>query len=407
MTKYLLIKRNNTKYFIVYDIFVHYYSSSIEEASEFNSSAFFFKKIIMNIGIPKEIKNQEFRVGLTPAGVHALSMEGHQIWIESDAGLGSGFTNQMYINEGANILSTSAEVYAVAELIVKVKEPLPIEYSLIKEGQIIFTYFHFAASRELTEAMLSSKAVCFAYESVELSDRSLPLLIPMSEVAGRMAVQVGSYYLGKPQGGKGKMLGGVPGVQAANVLILGGGVVGTQAAKMAAGLGANVTIMDTNLSRLRYLDDIMPANVHTQFATSHAIQSHLPRVDLLIGAVLLHGSKAPQLIRKDDLSKMEVGTVLVDVAVDQGGCIETCKPTTHENPVYEINGILHYCVANMPGAVPQTSTLALTQATLPYIQILANLGWKGAITSNEALNKGLTIDNGKLFHPGLAAAFDL
>ena len=407
MTKYLLIKRNNTKYFIVYDIFVHYYSSSIEEAIEFNSSAFFFNKIIMNIGIPKEIKNQEFRVGLTPAGVHALSMEGHQIWIESDAGLGSGFTNQMYINEGANILSTSAEVYAVAELIVKVKEPLPIEYSLIKEGQIIFTYFHFAASRELTEAMLSSKAICFAYESVELADRSLPLLIPMSEVAGRMAVQVGSYYLGKPQGGKGKMLGGVPGVQAANVLILGGGVVGTQAAKMAAGLGANVTIMDTNLSRLRYLDDIMPANVHTQFATSHAIQSHLPRVDLLIGAILLHGSKAPQLIRKDDLSKMEVGTVLVDVAVDQGGCIETCKPTTHENPVYEINGILHYCVANMPGAVPQTSTLALTQATLPYIQILANLGWKGASTSNEALNKGLTIDNGKLFHPGLAAAFDL
>jgi alanine dehydrogenase len=361
----------------------------------------------MNIGIPKEIKNYEFRVGLSPAGVRALHLDGHQVWIESDAGLGSGFTNQMYRNEGANILPNAAEVYTTADLIVKVKEPLPSEYDLIKEGQILFTYFHFAASRELTSAMLHSKAVCIAYESVELADRSLPLLIPMSEVAGRMAVQVGSYYLGKPQGGKGKMLGGVPGVQPANVLILGGGVVGTQAAKMAAGLGAHVTIMDTNLSRLRILDDLMPANVHTQFATSHAIQNHLPHVDLLIGAVLLHGAKAPQLITKEDLRKMESGTVLVDVAVDQGGCIETCRPTTHENPVYEIDGILHYCVANMPGAVPQTSTLALTQATLPYVQTLANLGWKEAITSNDALNKGLTLYDGKLSHPGLAAAFNL
>jgi len=361
----------------------------------------------MNIGIPKEIKNYEFRVGLSPAGVRALHLDGHQVWIESDAGLGSGFTNQMYRNEGANILPNAAEVYTTADLIVKVKEPLPSEYDLIKEGQILFTYFHFAASRELTSAMLHSKAVCIAYESVELADRSLPLLIPMSEVAGRMAVQVGSYYLGKPQGGKGKMLGGVPGVQPANVLILGGGVVGTQAAKMAAGLGAHVTIMDTNLSRLRILDDLMPANVYTQFATSHAIQNHLPHVDLLIGAVLLHGAKAPQLITKEDLRKMESGTVLVDVAVDQGGCIETCRPTTHENPVYEIDGILHYCVANMPGAVPQTSTLALTQATLPYVQTLANLGWKEAITSNDALNKGLTLYDGKLSHPGLAAAFNL
>ena len=361
----------------------------------------------MNIGIPKENKNHEFRVGLTPAGVHDLNLNGHQIWIESDAGLGSGFTNQMYVNEGARILATAADVYAIADLIVKVKEPLSAEYDLIKNSQIIFTYFHFAASRELTEAMLRTKAICLAYESVELADKSLPLLIPMSEVAGRMAIQVGSYYLGKPQGGKGKMLGGVPGVQPANVLILGGGVVGTQAAKMAAGLGANVTILDTNLSRLRYLDDFMPANVHTQFATSYAIQSHLPHVDLLIGAVLLHGSKTPQLIKKEDLKKMELGTVLVDVAVDQGGCIETCRPTTHENPVYEMDGILHYCVANMPGAVPQTSTLALTQATLPYVQILANLGWKEAIASNDALNKGLTLYDGKLFHPGLAASFNL
>jgi alanine dehydrogenase len=379
----------------------------LEKASEFNSLAFLFYLKIMNIGIPKEIKNLEFRVGLSPAGVHALQKEGHQIWIETNAGIGSGFTDEMYVHEGASILPTASEVYAAADLIVKVKEPLAAEYDLIKKGQIIFTYFHFAASRELTEAMLRSKAICFAYESVELADRTLPLLIPMSEVAGRMAVQVGAYYLGKPQGGKGKMLGGVPGVRPAHVLILGGGVVGTQAAKMAAGLGANVTIMDTNLSRLRYLDEVLPANVHTQFATSHAIQSHLPQVDLLIGAVLLHGSKAPQLIKKEDLRKMELGTVLVDVAVDQGGCIETCKPTTHENPVYEIDGILHYCVANMPGAVPQTSTLALTQATLPYIQLLANLGWQGASTSNEALNKGLTIYDGKLFHPGLAASFNL
>lgn len=361
----------------------------------------------MHIGIPKEIKGHEFRVGLNLAGVRALYKEGHQIWIETNAGLGSGFTDEMYTHEGAVILSTAAEVYAAADLIVKVKEPLPAEYDLIKNGQILFTYFHFAASRELTEAMLRKRAICIAYESVELADGSLPLLIPMSEVAGRMAVQVGSYYLGKPQGGKGKLLGGVPGVQPANVLILGGGVVGTQAAKMAAGLGASVTIMDTNLSRLRYLDEVLPANVHTEFATSYAIQSHLPHVDLLIGAVLLHGSKAPQLIKKEDLKKMESGTVLVDVAVDQGGCIETCRPTTHENPVYELDGVLHYCVANMPGAVPQTSTLALTQATLPYVQILANLGWKESIASNDALNKGLTMYDGKLFHPGLAASFNL
>jgi len=361
----------------------------------------------MNIGIPKEIKNHEFRVGLNPAGVHALKLDGHQIWIETNAGLGSGFTDAMYVNEGATIVGTAAEVYAVADLIVKVKEPLSSEYNLIKEGQILFTYFHFAASRELTEAMIRSKAICIAYESVELADRSLPLLIPMSEVAGRMAVQVGAFYLGKPQGGKGKMLGGVPGVQPANVLILGGGVVGTQAAKMASGLGANVTIMDTNLSRLRYLDEVLPANVHTQFSTELAIQDHLPKVDLLIGAVLLHGSKSPHLIKKQDLLKMGNGTVIVDVAVDQGGCIETCQPTTHENPVFSIDGILHYCVANMPGAVPQTSTLALTQATLPYVQIIAKLGWKEAIASNDALKKGVTIYDGKLFHPGLAASFNL
>jgi alanine dehydrogenase len=361
----------------------------------------------MIIAVPKEIKKQESRVGLTPAGVQSLIAAGHQVYMETQAGVGSGFSDMDYQQVGAQILATPAEIYGIAEMIVKVKEPLPAEYPLIKPHQILFTYFHFAASHELTHAMIASKATCIAYETVELADRSLPLLTPMSEVAGRMAIQVGAYFLGKPQGGKGKMLGGVPGVKPANVLILGGGVVGTQAAKMAAGLGAQVTIMDTNLARLRYLSDVMPANVHTQYSTTLAIQEHLPSVDLVIGAVLLHGIKAPHLIKKEDLKKMQPGTVLVDVAVDQGGCIETCHPTTHDDPVYEIDGILHYCVANMPGAVPQTSTWALTQATLPYVLLLANQGYQEACSTNEALNKGLTIYDGKLFHPGLAAAFSL
>lgn len=350
----------------------------------------------MIIGVPKEIKVQEYRVGLTPAGVHSLVGNGHSVYVETQAGVGSGFSDDAYERAGAKILDSAAKVYAIAEMIVKVKEPQNIEFPLIKENQIVFTYFHFAASRELTEAMLASKAICITYETVENDDKSLPLLTPMSEVAGRMAVQVGAYYLGKPQGGKGKLLGGVPGVKPANVLILGGGVVGTQAAKMAAGLGANVTIMDTNLSRLRFLEDTLPPNVDTQFSTSYAIQEHLPKVDLIIGAVLLHGAKAPHLIKKEDLLKMEKGTVLVDVAVDQGGCIETCKPTTHENPIFEIDGIVHYCVANMPGAVPQTSTLALTQATLPYVQLLANLGWEEACKQNNSLSKGLSISKGEL-----------
>jgi alanine dehydrogenase len=361
----------------------------------------------MIIAVPKEIKKQESRVGITPAGAQSLVIAGHQVFVESQAGIGSGFSDAQYQAVGALILATAKEIYAIADMIVKVKEPLPSEYPLIKPHQILFTYFHFAASRELTHAMIESKATCIAYETVELADRSLPLLTPMSEVAGRMAIQVGAYFLAKPLGGKGKMLGGVPGVKPANVLILGGGVVGTQAAKMAAGLGAQVTIMDTNLARLRYLSDVMPANVHTQYSTSWAIQEQLPQVDLVIGAVLLHGIKAPHLIKKEDLKKMQAGTVLVDVAVDQGGCIETCHPTTHEDPVYEVDGILHYCVANMPGAVPQTSTMALTQATLPYVMLLANHGYQEACSSNQALNSGLTIYDGKLFHPGLAASFAL
>jgi alanine dehydrogenase len=367
----------------------------------------FYIPYLMNIAVPKEIKNQEFRVGLTPAGAQSLIKSGHIVYVETLAGLGSGFSDDAYVQVGASILPSAAAIYEIGDMIIKVKEPLPIEYPLIKPSQILFTYFHFAASKELTQAMIHSNATCIAYETVELPDRSLPLLTPMSEVAGRMAIQVGAYFLGKPQGGKGKMLGGVPGVKPANVLILGGGVVGTQAAKMAAGLGANVTIMDTNLARLRYLSDVMPANVATQYSTELAIQEHLSQVDLVVGAVLLHGAKAPHLIKRKDLALMQSGTVLVDVAVDQGGCIETCKPTTHENPVYTVDGILHYCVANMPGAVPQTSTQALTQATLPYALLISNHGFETACEKNEALNKGLAIKNGQLLDNGLATLFNL
>jgi len=360
----------------------------------------------MIIGVPKEIKIQEYRVGLSPEGVDALSRQGHTIYVETNAGGGSGFSDEAYKNAGASILATAKEVYDIAEMIVKVKEPLAVEYPLIKSGQILFTYFHFAASKELTDAMMKSHAVCIAYETVELPDGSLPLLVPMSEVAGRMAINVGAYYLGKPFGGKGKLLGGVPGVKPAEVLIIGGGIVGTQAAKMAAGLGANVTIMDTNLTRLRYLSDVMPANVVTQYSTVLAIREKLPHTDLVIGAVLLHGAKAPHLIKKEDLKTMEAGSVVVDVAVDQGGCIETCRPTTHENPVYVEENVLHYCVANMPGAVPQTSTRALTQATLPYALSIANKGWEKACAENPALAKGLNIRAGKILHKGVSEAFN-
>ena len=388
-------------------IFAMYYTSSKVTASEFFVGRSLLNGIRMKIAIPKEIKNQEFRVGLTPAGAHSFVRAGHTVFVETQAGVGSGFTDAAYEQVGATILASASEVYATGDMIIKVKEPLPSEYAFIKPGQILFTYFHFAASQSLTEAMIQSKAICIAYETVELPDRSLPLLTPMSEVAGRMAIQVGAYFLGKPQGGKGKLLGGVPGVKPANVLILGGGVVGTQAAKMAAGLGAHVSILDTNLARLRYLNDTLPANVVTQFSTEYAIQEHLPDVDLVIGAVLLHGAKAPQLIKKEDLARMQPGTVLVDVAVDQGGCIETCKPTTHDNPVYTIEGIQHYCVANMPGAVPQTSTQALTQATLPYGLLIANVGWELACQQNSALGKGLSIANGKLVDATLVEQFKL
>ena len=361
----------------------------------------------MILGVPKEIKNNENRVAITPAGVREFIKHGHQVYIQSSAGVESGFTDENYQQAGAEILSDIESVYQRAEMIMKVKEPIESEYQLIKQDQLVFTYFHFASYRPLTEAMINSGAVCLAYETVEKADRSLPLLIPMSEVAGRMAIQEGAKYLEKPSGGRGILLGGVPGVRPAKVMILGGGVVGTQAAKMAAGLGADVTILDISLPRLRYLADIMPANVNTYMSSEYNIKDLLSSHDLVVGAVLIPGAKAPHLITRDMLKLMRPGTVIIDVAVDQGGCIETCKPTTHENPTYVIDDILHYCVANMPGAVPYTSTLALTNATLPYALQLADLGWEKACRTNPELMKGLNIVRGQVVYEGVAEAFDL
>ena len=361
----------------------------------------------MKIGIPKEIKNNESRVALTPAGAKTLVQNGHTVMVETHAGENSGFTDLQYLKAGADIIPTAAEVYAAAEMIMKVKEPIACEYKLIRPGQLVFTYFHFASGKELTMAMIESKAVCLAYETVEKADRTLPLLIPMSEVAGRMSIQEGARCLEKPKGGKGILLGGVPGVKPAHVLVLGGGVVGTQAALMAAGLGAHVTIADISLPRLRYLAEIMPANVDTLMSTSYNIEELLPHTDLVIGAVLIPGAKAPHLITRDMLKLMQPGSVLVDVAIDQGGCFETSHPTTHAEPVYTVDGILHYCVANIPGAVPFTSTLALTNATLPYAVTLANMGWEKACEENEDLRKGLNIVNGKVVCKAVADTFGL
>lgn len=361
----------------------------------------------MIIGVPKEIKNNENRVGLTPAGVSAFVKSGHKVFVQATAGLGSGFSDDEYKKAGATMLKTIAEVYKKAEMIIKVKEPIKQEYALITEGQLLFTYFHFASYEPLTKAMIKSKAVCLAYETVEKKDRSLPLLVPMSEVAGRMSVQEGAKFLEKPMGGRGILLGGVPGVKPAEVLVLGGGIVGTQAAIMAAGLGADVTIMDISLPRLRELDNILPKNVKTVYSNEYNIREMITHSDLIVGAVLIPGAKAPHLITKDMLKTMRPGTVLVDVAVDQGGCFETTKATTHENPTYVIDGVIHYCVANMPGAVPYTSTLALTNATLPYALQLANKGWKKACADNEELRLGLNVVNGKVVYKGVAEAFNL
>jgi alanine dehydrogenase len=361
----------------------------------------------MIVGVPKEIKNNENRVALTPAGAKELTKQGHVVYVQFEAGKGSGFPNELYELAGAKILPTIEEVYGNAEMIIKVKEPIASEYALIQENQLLFTYFHFASYEPLTKAMIQSKAVCLAYETVERLDRSLPLLVPMSEVAGRMAVQKGANYLEKPLGGRGILLGGVPGTLPAKVLILGGGIVGTQAAWMAAGLGADVIILDVSLARMRYLSDVMPANVKTMMSNEFNIRKLLPTADLIIGAVLIPGAKAPHLITRDMLKLMMPGSVLVDVAVDQGGCIETCRPTTHEDPTYVIDDVLHYCVANMPGAVPYTSTLALTNATLPYALELANKGWKKAVVDQPELLKGLNIIQGHVVYEAVSETFGL
>lgn len=361
----------------------------------------------MIIGVPKEIKNNENRVALTPAGTQEFIKRGHNVLVETQAGTGSGFSDNEYAAAGAKIIPDAAGVFSATEMIMKVKEPIEAEYKLIKKDQLVFTYFHFASYEPLAKAMIDSGAICLAYETVEKADGSLPLLIPMSEVAGRMAVQVGAKYLEKPLKGRGILLGGVPGVKPAKVLILGGGIVGTNAAKIAAGMGADVTIMDVNLTRLRYLDDVMPKNVHTVVSNDYIIREMVKEHDLIIGAVLIPGAKAPRLVTRDMLKTMRAGTVLVDVAVDQGGCIETCTPTTHENPTYIIDDVVHYCVANMPGAVPYTSTLALTNATLPYAIRLANLGWKKASLENMELRKGLNIIRGNVVYKAVAEAFNL
>jgi alanine dehydrogenase len=361
----------------------------------------------MTVGVPKEIKTNENRVAMTPAGVMELTRKKHTVYIQTEAGEGSGFSDDEYKSAGAIILPTIEAVYEIAEMIVKVKEPIESEYALIRPNQLLFTYFHFASYQPLTNAMIASKATCLAYETVESPDRSLPLLIPMSEVAGRMAIQEGGKYLEKPVKGRGILLGGVPGVPPGKVLILGGGIVGTQAAKMAAGLGALVTILDVNLQRLRYLSDIMPNNVITMHSNEYNIRQLVGNHDLIVGAVLIAGAKAPRLITRDMLKMMRPGTVLVDVAVDQGGCIETCKPTTHDNPTYIVDDVVHYCVANMPGAVPYTSTIALTNATLPYVTLLADKGWKQACRQRSDLKLGLNIIDGHVVYKGVADAFHL
>ncbi len=360
----------------------------------------------MIIGVLKEIKSHENRVALTPGGANELSKRGHTVMVESQAGEGSGFSDEDYLLAGASI-SNAPTIWATAEMIIKVKEPIASEYKLARKDQLIFTYFHFASSQELTMAMLGSGAVCLAYETVERADGSLPLLVPMSEVAGRMAIQQGARYLEKPVKGRGVLLGGVPGVPPGNVLMVGAGVVGVQAAKMAAGLGAHVTILDVNLQRLRYINDVLPPHVITMFSSEYNIRRLLPETDLVVGSVLIPGAKAPKLITRDMLKLLHPGAVIVDVAVDQGGCIETCVPTTHENPTYIIDGVLHYCVANMPGAVPYTSTIALTNSTLPYVLQLADKGWQRACSENAELAKGLNIVAGHVVYKGVAEAFGL
>lgn len=361
----------------------------------------------MKIGIPKEIKNNENRVGATPAGVKEMVAHGHEVYVQHTAGEGSGFSDGEYEAAGARILPAIEDVYATADMIVKVKEPIEPEYDLIRAGQVLFTYFHFACDRPLTDAMIADKAVCIAYETVTDREHRLPLLIPMSEVAGRMSIQEGARFLEKPQGGRGVLMGGVPGVKPARVLVLGGGIVGRNAALMAAGLGADVTITDISLPTLRHLAEIMPKNVKTLYSSRHNIELELPHTDLVIGSVLIPGAKAPHLVTRDMLALMRPGTVIVDVAIDQGGCFETSRPTTHTDPVYTVDGIVHYAVANIPGAVPFTSTLALTNATLPYALRIADLGWEEACRQDPGLANGVNMVDGKITFKAVAEAFGL
>ena len=361
----------------------------------------------MKVGVPKEIKNNENRVGMTPSGVAELVRRGHQVFVQHTAGEGSGFSDEAYQKAGAQILPAIEDVYGQADMIVKVKEPIEPEYSLVRQGQVVFTYFHFACEEELTHAMLKSRAICIAYETVERDDRSLPLLIPMSEVAGRMATQNGAYYLQKTQGGKGKLMAGVPGVKPARVLVLGGGTVGEAAARIAAGMGADVTITDVSLPRLKQLSAELPANVHTLYSNEHNIRQELRDVDIVIGSVLIPGDAAPKLITRDMLSLMEPGTVLVDVAIDQGGCFETSHPTTHSEPVYTVDGIVHYAVANIPGAVPNTSTIALTNATLRYAVALADLGWRQACLKDRSLARGVNMVDGQCTYEAVAKVWNI
>jgi alanine dehydrogenase len=361
----------------------------------------------MIIGILKEIKVAENRVCMTPAGVEIMRENGHDILVESDAGTGSGFDDAAYREAGAEIVATPQEIFRRAEMVMHVKEPQPSEYPLIREGQIVFTYFHFAASEQLTKAMIKSKAVCIAYETIVGADGSLPLLTPMSEVAGRMAAQEAAKYAERTQGGRGILLGGVPGVQPATVLVLGGGTVGTHAAQMAAGLGAKVYLLDTSLDRLRHLSEVMPKNCFPLMSSPATVRELVKEADVVIGAVLLHGAKAPKLVTREMLKTMKHGAVLVDVAIDQGGCFETSRPTTHSEPIFEVDGVVHYCVANMPGAVPLTSTIALTNATLPYALRIACQGWREVARNDPGVRAGLNVVNGKVTYAGVAEAFGL
>ena len=361
----------------------------------------------MLIGVLKEIKTKENRVAMTPAGVEQMIIHGHTIQIETTAGEGSGFSDKDYIEAGAIIAGSPQEIYRECEMVMKVKEPLPIEFPMIRNGQILFTYFHFAASQDLTEAMKKSGCIAIAYETVEKENGSLPLLTPMSEVAGRMAIQQGAKYLEKTYNGKGILLGGVPGVEPGTILVIGGGIVGTNAAKIACGLGAKVYLLDTSLNRLRYLSDVMPKNCFPLMSSPATIRGLLEEADLVVGAVLIPGAVAPKLITRDMLSLMKKGSVIVDVAIDQGGCVETAKPTTHDNPIYEVDGIIHYCVANMPGAVSMTSTIALTNATLPYALEIADKGYQRAARENPEIANGINMINGKVTCKGVSDAFGL